>query len=207
MVRSTGPMLAQWGFFDVLLPFVLIFALVYAILQKTQVLGKDEKAKTYNLIVALVMGFATIVPHWLYGTADPVDRVLQNGFIDLVEVINMALPQVSVLLVAILMVMLIFGIWGSKIKIGESSLSGIIALLSFLAVIVIFGNAAGVWSLSYIIPNIGFYLTPETQALIVTVLVFAIIIWFVTREPGKKEKTDESRFGKFMGSVLKDADE
>lgn len=206
MVRESFYPLADWGLFDIILPFVLVFAIVYAILARTKVLGKESK--NYNTIVALVMGFATIVPHVLAGTPDPADRMLTNGFIDIVEVINLALPQVSVLLVAILMVLLIFGIWGKEVKIGDSSLSGLIAFVSFLAVIIIFGNAAGWWYLPQWI-TLG-WLTPETQALVITILVFAIIIWFVTRDTSsKKDKNDErsSRFGKFFGSVLDDIKE
>ncbi|RME31269.1 hypothetical protein D6789_03255 [Candidatus Woesearchaeota archaeon] len=206
MVRESFYPLADWGLFDIVLPFVLVFAIVYAVLQRTKVLGKNSK--NYNTIVALVMGFAVVVPHVLAGTPDPADRALANGFVDLVEVINLALPQVSVLLIAILMVLLIFGIWGKEVKLGDSSLSGIIAFVSFLAVVVIFGNAAGWWYLPQWI-TLG-WLTPETQALVITILVFAIIIWFVTREPKPdKSKGGErsSRFGKFFGSVLDDINE
>ncbi len=205
MVRESFYPLADWGLFDIVLPFILVFAIVYAVLQRTKVLGKESK--NYNTIVALVMGAGVIVPHILMGTADPADRMLTNGFVDLVEVINLALPQVSVLMIAILMVLLIFGIWGKEVKIGDSSLSGIIAGLSFLAVIVIFGNAAGWWYLPSFVTS--YWLTPETQALIVTVLVFAIIIWFVTRDPdsNKNSKDRGSALGKFFGSVLEDVKE
>lgn len=202
MVQGPIFQLADWGVFNVILPFILVFAIVYAVLHKTKVLGKESK--NFNVIIALVMGFSIVVPHVLYGTPNPADKVLQGGFIDLVEVINHALPQVSVLLVAILMVLLVFGIWGSKVKLGENSLSGIIALVSFLAIIFIFGNAAGWWQFPY---WINFWLSPETQALVVTILVFAIIIWFVTKDDKPKEaKEGPSRFGKFMTSVLEDAD-
>jgi hypothetical protein len=32
----------DFGFFDVLLPFLLVFTVVFAVLQKTEVLGKDK---------------------------------------------------------------------------------------------------------------------------------------------------------------------
>ncbi len=188
--------LADWGVFDVILPFILIFALVYAVLQKTKILG--EKSKNFNVVIALVMGASVVVPHILYGTMDPADRYLTTGFLDPVKIINNALPNVSVILIAILMVLLIFGIWGSRVKLGNNSLSGIIALFAFLAVIFIFGSAAGWWN----IPNWLWVLQdPDTQALVITILVFAIIIWWITKD-NEKENEKKDAFGKFFGSIL-----
>ena len=45
------------GFFDVLLPFLLVFTLVFAMLQKIGVLGADKKI---DLIVSLVLAFLAI---------------------------------------------------------------------------------------------------------------------------------------------------
>ncbi len=192
-----GPLesLANMGVFDVILPFILIFTIVFAVLQKTRILG--EKAKNFNVVIALVMGMSVVVPHVLWGTSST-DPYLANGFIDIVKVMNNALPNVGVIMVAVLMVLLIFGIWGSKVKLGSNSLSGIIALFAFASVIFIFGSAANWWQL----PNWLYMLEdPDTQALIITVLVFAIIIWFITKEDEREEKREDA-FGKFFGSIL-----
>lgn len=189
--------LADWGVFDVILPFILIFTIVYAILQKTKILG--EKSKNFNMVISLVMGLSVVVPHVLWGSTDAADPYLSNGFIDVVKVINNSLPQVSVILVAILMILLIFGIWGSKVKLGNNSLSGIIAAFAFLAVIFIFGGAAGWWNM----PNWLYVLQdPDTQALVITILVFAIIIWFITKEDNKDKDKREEGIGKFFTSIL-----
>jgi len=187
--------LADWGLFDVILPFILIFTIVYAVLQKTKMLG--EKSKNFNVVISLVMGLSVVVPHVLYGTGGT-EPYLSNGFIDIVKVINNALPSVSVVLVAILMVLLIFGVWGSKVKLGSNSLSGIIALFSFASVIYIFGSSANWWHL----PNWLWVLNdPDTQALVITVLVFAIIIWFITKED-TKDAEKKKGIGDFFGAIL-----
>ncbi len=188
--------LSNWGLFDVILPFILIFTIVFAVLQKTKILG--EKSKNFNMVISLVMGMSVVVPHVLWGSGDPTSIYLSNGFVDVVNVINHALPQVSTILVAILMVLLIFGIWGSKVKLGSNSLSGIIALFAFASVVYIFGSAAGWW----ILPNWLYVLQdPDTQALVITVLIFAIIIWFITKGDDKEGKKEDA-FGKFFGSIL-----
>ena len=53
--------LESWGLTDVLLPFLLIFTLVFAVLQKTEILGDDKK--NFNVIIALVLGLLFVVPH------------------------------------------------------------------------------------------------------------------------------------------------
>ena len=53
--------LERWGLTDIMLPFLLVFVLVFAVLEKTAVLGADKK--NFNVIVALVLALATIIPH------------------------------------------------------------------------------------------------------------------------------------------------
>jgi len=188
--------LAEMGVFDIILPFILIFTIVFAVLQKTKILG--EQSKNFNMVIALVMGMSVVVPHVLWGTSDPTSPYLSSGFVDIVKVINNSLPQVSVILVAILMVLLIFGIWGSRVKLGSNSLSGIIAFLAFFSVAYIFGGSAGWWEYPTWLDILS---DPDTVALIVTILVFAIIIWFITKEDNKEGKKEDA-FGKFFGSIL-----
>lgn len=201
-LNNTFQRLADWGLFDVILPFILVFAIVYAVLHKTKILG--EKSKNFNTVIALVMGLAVVFPHVLYGSpcmSKPCPP-LSNGMIDPVHVINSALPSVSVIMIAVLMVLLIFGIWGTKVKLGSNSLSGIIALFAFLSVIYIFGSAAGWWPpFEFLIWDGGFLGGPDTVALIVTILVFAVIIWFITKEDDKDEEK-KNAFGEFFGNIL-----
>lgn len=190
--------LKDLGLFDIILPFILIFTIIFAVLQKTKILG--EKSKNFNMVIALVMGMSVVVPHVLWrGCDDGTCSYLSNGLPDVVNIINKALPNVSVIIVAVLMVLLIFGIWGSKVKLGSNSLSGIIALFAFLSVIYIFGAAADWWGA----PGWADPLfEPDTMALVVTILVFAIIIWFITKDDSDKDSNREDAFGKFFGSIL-----
>lgn len=182
--------LDMWGVTDVLLPFVLVFTIVFATLQKTKILGDGKKQ--YNVILALVMGLAVVIPH-------VVGRYPFN--FDPVDVINRALPQVSIILVAIIMLLLIIGVFGNEIDIAGGSLAGWIVVLAIITVVLIFGSAVG-W---FMFPFwLSFLYDPELQALIVMILVFGIIIWFITKDD--KDKTKEKGLGKWMeniGQVLK----
>jgi len=72
-----------------------------------------------------------------------------------------------------------------------------------LSTIFVFGSAAHWWEL----PQwLGFALDADTQALVVVILVFAIMIWFITKEdkPADANKPNFfSELGKVMGGGKK----
>lgn len=189
MVYYAFQSLADWGLFDVILPFILIFTIVFAVLQKAKIFG--ENSKNFNMVIALVMGLGVVFPHVL-GIYPP-DR-------DIVNIINQALPNVSVVLVAIVMFLLIMGVMGSNLKLGKNSMSGIIAAVALVAVAFIFGSAANWWNLPvwlYMLNN------PDTMALVIVILVFAIIIWFITKDDTGKDKKDKGEgLGKMFSEVF-----
>ena len=174
--------LEVWGLSDVILPFILVFTIVFAIMQKVKPLGEETgRHKPFNVIISLVMALAVVIPHVLgYYPADA----------DIVNIINAALPQVSIVLVAILMVLLIVGLFGGKAEWG-GALSGWIAFFAFILVVYIFGRAAG-WF--YYLPNWLYWLdNPDTQAMLIVVAIFAIIIWYITKEPKDAETAKKSK--------------
>ena len=83
-------LLQQFGFFRVILPFLLIWGIFYAILLKTKVLGDPAEQQVKNIagVIATVAGF-------LFITYTPV-----------VEAIAILLPQASFLLVVALLVLM-----------------------------------------------------------------------------------------------------
>ncbi len=156
------------GLSDVVLPFILVFTIVFATLQKTEILG--QKSKNFNVVVALVMACAVIIPHV---TGAYISLI---GY-DPVDVLNQSLPQVSIIAVAIVMVMLLIGVFGGKVTFAGSKLSSWIVMLSFIFVFGIFGSAAGWFNL----PQWLYFLNDsDTKALIIMILVFGLIIKFIT---------------------------
>ncbi|MBN1275250.1 hypothetical protein JXA12_03080 [Candidatus Woesearchaeota archaeon] len=198
------------GILDILLPFMLIFTVIFAVLQRTKVLGKDEDGKpmkNFNVVIALVMALAAVIPHVLWGYRSlpgaQCNRFLASGFIDVVCIINNALPSVSLVVVAVLMFLIIVGIWGKNIDIGSSSLGGIVTVFSIIAIVFIFAIAAG-WRAQYW-PR--WLIDPQTQALIIVVLVFGLIIRFIVGPSEKKNKDKESNWLKKLSESLKDSDQ
>lgn len=158
--------LEQYGLTDAILPFLLIFAVLFAILQRVKVFGEK---KNINVIVSLVIALLTVVPHVM-------GRYPVNA--DPISIMNRALPNISVLVIAIIMALILIGIFGGQAS-WIGTLSGIVALLAFGAVVYFFGSAAGWWKSIHIS-----WWGRDTTALLVVILVFAILIYFITKEPG-----------------------
>ena len=124
--------LENWGLTDVMLPFLLIFVIVYAILQKTKILG--EGRKNLNVIIAVVVGLLVVIPHVTGRFPADSDPVL---------IINDALPQVSIVLVAVVFLLILIGVFGQDYVFLGVSMPGWIALVSFITILLIFGGSAG----------------------------------------------------------------
>ena len=170
--------LESMGLTDALLPFLLIFTILFAILQKVQIFGKEKK--NINVIISLVIGLLVVIPH--------VTNSYPPGS-DVIEIMNSAIPNVSIVVVAIVMVLILIGVFGSEVNIGGNSLAAWVAIAAFLAVGYIFGRAAGWFAYA---PRWLMWLDdPETQALVVVLLVFGILIWLVTKEPNKDKEKKE----------------
>jgi len=165
--------LEYYGLTDALIPFLLIFTIVFAVLQKTNILGTGKK--NFNVIIALVMALTTVIPH--------VTRSYPSGY-DVVEILNQALPQVSLIAVAFIMLLLLVGLFGAESRWMGASLSGWMAILSFIIIVVIFGGAAGWWTS---LQDIFYWWDDDTTALFVIILMFAVIIWYVTKPDTKSE--------------------
>ncbi len=183
--------LEEAGILDVILPFILVFTIVFAVLTKTRILGEEngKPRKNFNAVISLVMGLAVVIPHVIGSYPDGADVVV---------IINNALPNVSVVLVAVIMLLLIMGVFGGDVNIAGSSLAGWAVIFSIIATLVIFANAAE-W---FILPDwLSFLEDPETQALVVVILVFALIIWFITKEDKPKDSKEPS-FLESLGKAL-----
>ena len=81
------------GVFDVLLPFLLVFAVIFAVLQKIELFGKDNKGKKVDGVVSLIMA-AFLVSQT-----------------ELVTILQGFLPRISMAIVVLLMLLLVVGVF------------------------------------------------------------------------------------------------
>lgn len=165
--------LESMGVADVLLPFLLVFTIVYAVLAKTGILGDAKNNKGVNVIIALVLGLSVVIPH--------VTDSYPPGA-DVVDMMNVALPQLSLVAVAFVMLLILVNIYGGDWM--GNALSGWMALVSATAVLVVFGGVAGWWDTNWIYEIFG----EDAVSLFIMLVVFGLIIWFITREPNNEGK-------------------
>lgn len=157
----------EFGLFDIILPFLLVFTLVFAILEKTKIFGTEEDGKTprknLNAMVGFVIGLLVVA------TA----RV--------VSVINKALPNIILVLVISISFLILLG---SFVKSGELDFSEkhkylyiFVLVLLFLSVIFIFLAAieleSGETVLGYLI---NFVLTQWSGAVFGSVVILIVVI-------------------------------
>lgn len=162
------------GLYEVILPFMLIFTMSFAILQKVQVLGNK---KEFNIIVALVIGLLFVRNQYLVG------------------LINNFLPNVSLFMVVILMFLLLLGIFAGEHK----EWTGIMLSIAFVVSLafILIALSTDFAEESTFLPDWMLNMDDQTKATIFLVGTMIIIIWLVTREPkGKfgewvKERTKE----------------
>src|SRR3989344_5921588 len=115
--------LDRLGVLDSLIPFILIFTIVFATLEKSQILGIGKKGM--NTLVAMSMGLLVVIPHIIGRYPPNADPVL---------IMNKAIPNLSIVMIAVIMVLIIAGVFGFQF-IGGGLTGGV---LIFAAVAVIY---------------------------------------------------------------------
>ncbi len=138
-------------FVETIFPFLLVFTIVYALLQKTQVLGQGKRQ--IDAIVALVVGL--LVVSFGYAT----------------NIITSLVPVLAVSAVVILIFMILAGM---TFKQGSFELpNGIkvtIGILAAIVVIVALMVASGVWNYFWS------YVSAGDSSVLITNVVFILII-------------------------------
>lgn len=170
--------LDYWGVRDIILPFILIFTIFFAVLQRIHLFG--EKDKKYNVAISLAIALLVVIPHatGMY----PADT-------DVVNIINDAIPEVALLVIVVVLLLMMLGLGFGRAY--GFAVTGWVALIAGAILVMIFISAITP------LPVLS-YIDPSIQALIVILLVFGLIIWFVTREPAEHPK---SMFERMMTKI------
>lgn len=158
--------LENFGLFDVALPFLLIFTLFFAILEKISLFGKDKT--NINVIVSLVIAFF----------------VIRTPLV--ANVMSLFLPKVSMLMLLIIMSVIILGIFGFR---SESSKGG----LMFFALA--FTALGLIWAVVTSLPGISvpswLRLNSDDVKLLIGIAVFAAIIIWLVKKPASLGEDDK----------------
>ena len=168
------------GLYDVILPFLLVFTLVFGILEKSKILGTEKVGKdTYtrknlNAMVAFVTGFLVVASA------------------QLVAMINNFVAMSALVLVILVMFMLLVGSFYPEQ--GDEGLDltrwrGPLTAVIIIALSFIFLYGIG-W-----LDNIWFFiLTGWNTQIMGAIILFLIVVgfmWYLTKSPkDKKDKSD-----------------
>jgi len=183
--------LVKLGVYDIILPFLLVFVLVFALLEKTKILGTDsikgkdgEKyeytKKSLNAMVSFVIGFFVVAST------------------QLVAVINQTLSQVFLLLLLVVCFLLVWGAFHQQTKEGffldpknkyhKFYYSALMAAV-MIAILMIFLNALGWLELVY-----GYlknnWNTDYVAAVIFILLIIGLMAW-ITKDPVHESDKDK----------------
>lgn len=155
-LEATMRSLESIGFYDVALPFILVFTIIFAVLQKVSIFGTDSKK--YNVVIALVAAFLVIRVQSIVGT------------------MNMFLPKVSLFVLVVICLLMVLGLFGLKAEWSGFMLFTAV-IVCVLAIIWAFSEAA--------MPGIPSWirLSAEDKAVLVGIGVFLLILYFLFREP------------------------
>ncbi len=173
-LQSAIDFLESFGFFDIILPFILVFTLLFAIFEKTEVLGKDKK--NLNALVSFAIAFFVV------------------GATNIIPVLKDALPMISLVLVVIISFLILYGSLHTGKKEFELSkyYKGLIGLLVFIGVILIFAGAIKTDSGdSWLSVSWDFVVNDLASGPLVSTVIFLgliiLVVWFVGWGPGTKK--------------------
>lgn len=180
--RSIVSDLESAGLYDILLPFFLVFTIIFGILEKINIFGTDSHK--LNIIIAMVIGFLMV----------------RND--TLVRLMNSFLPNVSMFVIGIIAFLIILGIFGVKADTWGGG-------LLFIGVIV--GLIGVLWSLAGAAEEEGIDWLPEWMDLtsadvkiLAGVGAVLIAIWFaVSKKKNRSMGSDFLRGINSMGNAFK----
>lgn len=173
----------DFGLFDIILPFLLVFTIIFAILEKTRILGtvkfkgEDYPNKNLNSMVAFVVALLTVA------TAN------------VVRTINESLPNVVLLVVISVSFLIMIGVFMKTEELDLRSkhkrLYMTFIIIMFISVIAIFLNSIYDKDGNSWLEIILYFITTQWDSAIITSLVFLIVmvvaILYVTKSKEKKE--------------------
>ena len=151
------------GIYDVVLPFLLIFTIFFAILERTKIFGEEK------------VGEKTVTKKNLNAMTAFVIALLVVASSQIVAVINQALAQIALLLVVSISFLILAGSFfvNEEFKLGQNWKTGGMALMA-IGILLIFANAVG-----WLTPFWAYITANWSSTVVGSIVLIVLIIWFV----------------------------
>jgi hypothetical protein len=179
--RNTIEFFQQIGLYDVVLPFLLVFTIVFAILEKTKVFGtetiegKEYTRKNINAVTAFVIAFFVVASS------------------KLVEIITTVSSYTVILLMLSILFLLLVG---SFMKEGEGGFlkgqwNSFFMIMMFVGIVLIFIYALGWWDSMWAF--FQFQTGGEVVGSIILLVIIVLFIWYVVKDERQVTEKKESK--------------
>ncbi len=178
--RGVIEFFVRLGIYDVVLPFLLVFTIVFAIMEKTRVLGVEKTSegeftrKNLNSMVAFVVAFLVVASSRL------------------VAIINETMANMVLLLMLSVSFLILIGSFMKETKEGVS-LEGtwmyhVFIIIMFVGIILIFLNALG-WLYPAWLWIASHYDSTVMASILLIGIIVGVMFWIV-KEPATKKNAD-----------------
>lgn len=158
----------QMGVFNVLLPFLLVFAITFAILEKIHLFGTEKR--NINGIIAAVFGIL----------------VVRNQYV--IGIINRFLPNISLFMIIILMFLLLVGTFTGKDNATVERTLGKAAMY-ISGIFVVWALSSDFVGSIFEIPRWLYGFDEQTKATILFIGIFTIAVIIVLKSGGTPPTT------------------
>ncbi len=157
----------DYGVFTYILPFLLVFTIIFAVLEKTKIFGaENNKPRTnINSVIALVIALIVVV----------------NTRIT--EIMSNYLTNMALAIIIVMLFLLLFGLFGGSTDGFKGWSLGIFFLISIVVVfIALFSGPLGL--------DLPFRFSDTDKAGLFAIIAFVLIIGFVTKGSGSGSGTN-----------------
>ncbi len=200
--------LNELGIREVFLPFVLIFTVLFTLLDKTHIFiritandpDKERKTKDnrkFSAIIALAISLTAVFMH-VRGTT--------IAGIDIINFINSAVPGITGLIVVVFGVFIVLALVAPSNFLDTGRLDMPISVILIVAAIAIYIYAVsihGPFSSSISVPFVGTWLENESfRSLAISLLVFGGIVFYIIKGKTEPDPNKDSIWSK-IGDALK----
>ena len=172
------------GLYEIALPFLLIFTITFAILEKTKIFGagKDQEPRSnINVVVSVILGLLII-----------------NKF-EIVDRLNLFLPKVSLFIVVAIMFLILLGVFGANISEGFSGI--LLLIFAIVSLFVIYWALTPYVGLDFIGPYWLESWVYDNSSTLIFLVIIGIIIWAVVKKPRGNNDTF-TKFGETIDKMF-----
>jgi hypothetical protein len=187
MFRGVIDFFGELGIYDVVLPFLLVFTVVFAILEKSKIFGTikvgdvEETRKNLNAMVAFTLGFISVAST------------------KIVSIINEGLANIIIIIISALSFMLIAGTFfgEGKFLFDDDKYKWLqigLVIVSLLVTILIFLNSIKTEDGTSWLEEFWIFMTRQWDSTLVgSIILLGVMVgfmFFVTKDPKKKGGTN-----------------